>query len=435
MHKVYERSNGMRKSWFLFVVLALSACTFSTSPGPSNQIADLKQEQQAVVQVKPAQTKAPTNSPIPSLTQVPSSTPPAPIPTATYEQPLPAATETAQIFGPDAFPQGMNPLTGLPIEDAALLTLPPALVSVANFPVTARPQAGLSFSPFVFEMYIGEGMTRFLALFYGDYPRNTVTEMNQSNMAPLDNTLIGPIRSGRLPYESIRKLYNGFLVMASAYRAVSQQLGSTTNVYGSDEDDINSALIDVSKLQDIAEASANNPGSMNLTGNQFSLQAPKGGQEARRLWVFYNFLNQVDWQYDPVVGAYLRYQDEADGSGTFIPSTDRLTGEQLAFENVILLSAKHKVLNSERTLIDVELLYSGNEAYLFRDGKVYPIYWNTMNGEYEKSTGLMRPIRFTDREGNPISMKPGQTWVEILDTTATLEEIEAGAWKARFYAP
>jgi len=25
--------------------------------------------------------------------------------------------------------------------------------------------------------------------------------------------------------------------------------------------------------------------------------------------------------------------------------------------------------------------------------------------------------------------------VEILDTTATLEEIEAGAWKARFYAP
>lgn len=58
-----------------------------------------------------------------------------------------------------------------------------------------------------------------------------------------------------------------------------------------------------------------------------------------------------------------------------------------------------------------------------------------MNGEYEKTTGLMRPIRFTDREGNPISMKPGQTWVEILDTTATLEEIEAGAWKARFYAP
>jgi len=58
-----------------------------------------------------------------------------------------------------------------------------------------------------------------------------------------------------------------------------------------------------------------------------------------------------------------------------------------------------------------------------------------MNGEYEKKTGLLRPIRFTDLNGNPVSLKPGHTWVEIVDVTTTLEEIESGAWKARFYAP
>ncbi len=52
----------------------------------------------------------------------------------------------------------------------SLLELPALLVSISHFPVTARPQAGLSFSPLVFEVYITEGATRFLAAFYGEFP-------------------------------------------------------------------------------------------------------------------------------------------------------------------------------------------------------------------------------------------------------------------------
>ena len=66
--------------------------------------------------------------------------------------------------------QDVNPLTGLQVEDPSLLDLPALLVSISHFPVTARPQAGLSFSPLVFEIYITEGATRFLATFYGELP-------------------------------------------------------------------------------------------------------------------------------------------------------------------------------------------------------------------------------------------------------------------------
>jgi hypothetical protein len=65
----------------------------------------------------------------------------------------------------------INPLTGLPVQDASLLDLPAALVSIAHFPPTARPQAGLSFAPFVFEVFITEGSTRFLTTFYGEFPK------------------------------------------------------------------------------------------------------------------------------------------------------------------------------------------------------------------------------------------------------------------------
>ena len=64
----------------------------------------------------------------------------------------------------------LNPLTGLPVEDPSLLQYPALLVSISHFPVEARPQAGLSFAPYVFEIYITEGATRFLTTFYGEFP-------------------------------------------------------------------------------------------------------------------------------------------------------------------------------------------------------------------------------------------------------------------------
>src|SRR5215213_3476165 len=63
-----------------------------------------------------------------------------------------------------------NPLTGLPVEDPSLLEYPALLVSISHFPVEARPQAGLSFAPYVFEIYITQGATRFLTTFYGEFP-------------------------------------------------------------------------------------------------------------------------------------------------------------------------------------------------------------------------------------------------------------------------
>lgn len=67
-------------------------------------------------------------------------------------------------------PESVNPLTGLKVADPSLLELPAVLVSISTFPVTARPQAGPSFAPFVFEIYITEGTTRYLTTFYGEFP-------------------------------------------------------------------------------------------------------------------------------------------------------------------------------------------------------------------------------------------------------------------------
>ena len=84
--------------------------------------------------------------------------------------PAESATEAPFVIERPQFAAAVNPLTGLSVQDPSLLELPAALVSITHFPVEARPQFGLSYAPWVFEVYITEGATRFLATFYGEFP-------------------------------------------------------------------------------------------------------------------------------------------------------------------------------------------------------------------------------------------------------------------------
>src|SRR5512143_2278786 len=86
----------------------------------------------------------------------------------------PAPVGTAAAPSELTFPPDVNPLSGQRVADPSLLKIPALLVSISHFPATGRPQAGLSFAPFVYEFYITEGATRFLAIFYGEFPRPEV---------------------------------------------------------------------------------------------------------------------------------------------------------------------------------------------------------------------------------------------------------------------
>ena len=346
--------------------------------------------------------------------------------------------------GPENFPKGVNPLTGLSEANPELLKLPPALISISNFPPSARKvQGGLGSAAQVYEVFIGEGMTRFLGVFYGSFPDPDALPVNQ-DMTVERPTGIGPIRSGRTAYESIRAHLNGFLVMASADKNVRAQLSGITNIFGSDSDNINSAMIDVSRLLDIAEAVKKPVSSEMLGGNVYDSVVPSEGLPATRLWVFYNALDQVLWEYQPDLGGYYRYQDNADESGQYTLMKDAFTGQPLLYENVIVLFAEHEF--KKPTLINIKLDYiKQGKALLFRDGLMFKIFWNTKAGEYEQSTGLVRPIQYTNYWNEAFPLKPGQSWVHLVDINhryweanpaRPFESLAGSAfWSVRFYDP
>lgn len=370
------------------------------------------------------------------------------VPSATVAQPtqgavatptlVPIVTTSPVAVGPDIenVPEGYNPLTGLPVSDPSNLKLPAVLVSITNFPPSARPQAGLSFSPWVYEIYIAEGMTRYLAAFYGDFPKAAVSSNTAvTNGLQTPSAEVGPVRSGRLPYVYIRDAFqDSCLVYAGATEQIRSQLRGCAMVFGNDSSNINSAMLDVTRLEKIARENRRPADKFNYSGNLFTPQAQSKGTLAGQIDVYYSYLNQAQWKFDPASGAYLKFDDYADGSGRFKPATDRLTGKQLAFSNVVVLYAEHTALHPY--IIDINLKAGEKgRAVIFRDGQKFDAFWTTVNGDYEQATGLRRPLRLVDANGNPFALKPGQTWVHVVTLASQVQDKGAGQWKLRFYAP
>src|SRR5689334_1425404 len=130
---------------FLLLVFLFSSCNSSDSP-TATQPGD-----------PPLSATVAATESLPTVTPSVSATP----------QPYPASIS----YGPTGFPTSLNSPTGQRGSGPAQLGYPALLISISHFPPAARPQAGFSFTPWVYEYYITEGSTRHVAVFYGEFPQ------------------------------------------------------------------------------------------------------------------------------------------------------------------------------------------------------------------------------------------------------------------------
>lgn len=499
--------------------------------------------------------------PSPTITPASFSLTLTPAPSTTTQPPPSPVT-----YGPDDFPEGSNPLSGQPVADPSQLTYPALLLSISHFPPAARPQAGFSFTPFVYEYYITEGSTRQVAVFYGEFPepeialrgdcevreeplkqaniilgnrvwldenqnglldpnedgiggicvhlldrsgaslQKTTTDSNgyygfnveegsyiidfekpswleftgnnqgdegkdsdvdqasgqteaidvstasqlfwDAGMIPspsitptpdpsveLPAPEVGPIRSGRIFYKYMGRMYqDSCLIYASADPDVLAQIPGCATVAHTIKG--GGAMLPLERMARISEQNKKFHANFNYTGNLFSEQTPAGGEPAAELFEYWALLNQSKWAYDAASGSWWRYIDDSrmETAGILHPLVDRLNGRQVRFENVILMFAEHLVITP--TIVDINLA-PGNQgkAYLFRDGRMYPIKWSTVASEYEQTTGRSRPMQFINPDGTPAALKPGHTWVIIYTPQSYLEDLKGGIFRARFVAP
>ncbi len=327
----------------------------------------------------------------------------------------PDTASEAALIGPDTYPEGVNPLTGLAVDDPSLLEFRPMIVKVVNAPDEARPQWGLMEADIVWEYLLAGSWTRFAAVYMGEAPER-----------------VGPIRSLRLPDFELTRIYRSMLTTSGMSIGVKDILFKDAWMLShilSGEDPCPALCRDyeldrkweytlfgnVPELRKLAEEIGRDVEPQPVYGMAFSAAIPVGGAALTEVEVKYLPFTHVDWQYDADHNYWLREHNHT-------PHMDATTGEQLHFDNVVIIEEDHwlQPYNYDQYWGYENFAYSSNfigsgRIILLRDGQMF-------YGEWRRAT-REDPLTFFDTEGNILPFKPGTTFFNLVPQWAGSYEL------------
>ena len=287
------------------------------------------------------------------------------------------------------------PLTGLPIEDPALAARSALVVKIDNHP-EARPQSGLNQADIVFEENV-EQLTRFAAVFQTTAPDP-----------------VGPIRSGR---------EQDVQLLGSLNKPIFAWSGGNPGVTAA----INGSDFIVANVQTNARSASKSfrskdkavPHNLYAQGNglftlspetpsppplQFSYlkeSAAAAGDPSAGVDVKMDGVN-VSWKYDTKSNTYLRFQNGK-------AHNDAALG-QVNATNVVVLVVNY-VQSAIYAPSPIAQTLGNGEVFIFTSGKA-------VHGKWSRDDRL-KPFTFTADDGQPISLTPGRTWVELARADST----------------
>jgi hypothetical protein len=317
---------------------------------------------------------------------------------ATSAQPKPApTTSTTTATAPVA--QATCPLTGATLPDGGAVPGRPALaVKVDNYP-TARPQAGLDDADIVYEEPVEGGITRYVAVF-------------QCRQAPL----VGPVRSARNIDVGLLSQFGAPLLVhvggidpvlanINASPIVNVDLGTWA---GAAVQHLPGRVAPYDTYTSTEAIWALRPADTSPPSPVFTYaDTPVAGPLVSIIAIPFSNTSPVVWRYDQQRQAYQRFYG-------FSP--DRLAnGAQNTASNVIVQFVQLTYgpwLENEQGGLEVQANLDDNAsgpALVYRDGVA-------VAGSWQRSTPS-QPTQYLTSTGQPIPLRPGPTWVELVPTT------------------
>ncbi len=289
------------------------------------------------------------------------------------------------------------PLTGEPSPSGSVPARPALAVKVGNYP-DDRPSAGLNQADLVFEEPVEGAITRLVAVFQCEAP-----------------SLVGDVRSAREPDVGIlSQLSRPLFVHAGGINPVIGLLQSapiydenlyTGNhasaiIYRSGRYAPYSTFVNTSTLWGFNPLDATPPAPIFT----YSSSVPAGTlpDSGGSVHIPFSQSSNVTWTWSASGHAYLR-------SYSGVP--DRLLdGSQTAAANVVVMTVQTFTgpwLENDVGGYEVEVNATGSGPLtVLRDGIAITGTWSRSN--------LTQPAALTASSGAPISLQPGNTWIELV---------------------
>jgi len=291
------------------------------------------------------------------------------------------------------------PLTGLPDPGGASHTRPVLSVKVENTDA-ARPQAGIDQADVLYEEVVEGGITRFVAMFNSTVP-----------------PVIGPVRSVRAEDPDIVWPVGGIFAYSGGAQ-VNVDAINAAPVHAVDEDAAGAAMQRNQPDQPARDAPHNLYGLgqplFDLGGDPKPPPAlfaylPAGAPGVTGDGVL-NFHVGFDPGYDPTWtwdGATGTWQRSIDGSPSLVTGNGHISPA-----NVVVQFTTYTGEGEAQTV-------GSGDVWVFTDGVLRKGTWNRPD--------KTQPAKYVDAAGNPILLRPGRTWVELLPVGAAVDVTAAPA--------
>ena len=322
-------------------------------------------------------------------------------------------------------PEYINPLTGLE-ADHDLSASRPIAISIENAK-DAFPHYGLLSADVLYEFLAEYGVTRFLAITY-DYA---------------DVAIFEPVRSARCytidlvqNHDAIFVHAGGSVGVGGAYEEIAARNIDNIdgvngpanikypNLYGRDQERLEAGVdsehtmyitgenivkaIELLNIRTTSTAEKTSP--FNFVEYDTVNELEEGSSALHIRIKHYGNYQIIDMVYDEETNRYLRYQNKTAKVDDPIPHVDAETGEQLAFENVILLQCATTLRNDGTNHIDIDLVTGADEygtGYYCYGGKVIEILWQKVTGD--------DAIRFYNKDYTELEINRGKTYISVFD--------------------
>jgi hypothetical protein len=329
------------------------------------------------------------------------------------EEQMPAAAETDA----DILPQTAGESTeepddkepDEPEDDDFTLTsggARPFAVMIDNEGSKVLPQGGLDKAQIIYEIIVEGGLTRLMPVFWGTDPE-----------------MIGPVRSARHYFLDYCMEYDAIYV----HYGESPQAGRDVDKFRIDEIDgiylgpdvfwdltndpknWQDSYTSMDKLKAYAQKrkyESATDAKFPFTYNRTDV-IPASGQPASAVTLKYPSMT-VKYEYNASTGLYSRFRYGK-------PHMERVSGEQLKAKNIVVMHVpNYDIKGDPAGRQEVETTGSG-KGYFITGGKAVKIKWSKESRSSQ--------TKYTDEQGNPITLNRGQTWIQIVPVTAgvTLE--------------
>jgi hypothetical protein len=317
----------------------------------------------------------------------------------------------------------VNPLTGEEVSSLDLVMRRPLAVKVEN-DAQARPQSGIIDADLVYEELVEGGITRFICIYLSK-----------------ESSAIGPTRSARPSDIDITFFINPLLICSGGSTAVISMVQAAGMKYISEDatyfwrertrraphnlytstallrqyllesGDSFGSLPDsglyfaepTGEAEGEASGSTGDAAAGETTGEEAAVEKSVMVGKATTISVAYKAaMCAASYQYDASTDKYLHSIQGA-------PHNDLTTGSRVAPRNVVIqyvTVTSSGLRDVTGAPVPVSQVTGSGQCLVFAGGEVYHATW--------KKGSRSVPTTFTDENGNPVPLRPGQTWIHLI---------------------